>query len=268
MELNNMTLQDIVKEFKVSACGEINLESAGLDRYIVDVPFTFDDGDHYVVLLKKEGQNWVLSDEGHTLMHLSYDLRDKEYEKGNRQKIIDEVLNSHQIRNVDGELVLTIPQSRYGDALFTFVQVITKITDVTFLTRELVKTTFQEDFSRLVSEKSEELGIKNVFNYTNPLRDPHGLYPIDVRLNGVTSKQIFIFAIDSDTKCQSATIVLHQWREWQEKFYSIAIFSDWMNITRLHLYRIQDVLNKQLVSYDRAQELLKRELEDNIIVQK
>ena len=62
-------------------------------------------------------------------MHLSYELREREYESGNRRKIIDEVLTSYQIKNVDGELVLTVPPGRYGDALFTFVQAITRITN-------------------------------------------------------------------------------------------------------------------------------------------
>jgi hypothetical protein len=263
-----MTLQDIIKEFKESACGEINLASAGLDRYVVYVPFSFEDGDHYVVLLKREGQNWILSDEGHTLMHLSYELRDREYEEGNRQKIIDEVLISHQIRNIDGELILTIPQNHYGDALFTFVQAITQITDVTFLNREVVKSTFREDFDKLVAEKGNELGVKNIaFRYTHPIRDPKGYYPVDVRLNGTTSRQILIFAIDSDDRCQSATIVLHQWREWQERFYSIAIFRDWMDINKLYLSRLSDVLNKHLTGLDKARELLKKELADNISIQ-
>lgn len=267
MEKFKMTLEDIEKEFKESAFGKISLINSGINRYVINVPFTFDDGDHYVVILRKNGVGWVLSDEGHTFMHLSYELRDKEYEEGNRLKIIDEVLVSHQINNVDGELILNIPQNRYGDALFTFVQAITQISDTTFLDRAIVKSTFREDFSKLVMEKGNELGIKMALDYTHPIHDPSGYYPVDIRLNGTTSRQILIFAIDSDAKCQSATIILHQWREWQERFYSIAIFSDWMQITKLHIYRINDVLNKQLVSLDKARELLKRELVDNITIQ-
>jgi hypothetical protein len=151
-----MIPQDIIHAFKESVCGEIELTSSGLDRYIVHVPFSFTDGDHYVVILKQEGQKWVLSDDGHTFMHLSYELRDMEFEEGTRRRRIDEVLSSYQVENKDGELVLTIPPDRYGDALFTFVQAITRITDITFLDRETVKSTFREDFNKLVREKAKK----------------------------------------------------------------------------------------------------------------
>ena len=123
-----MVSQDIIQAFKESACGEINLASSGINRYIVDVPFKFTDGDHYVVILKQEGMGWILSDEGHTFMHLSYELRNNEFEGGSRRKRIDEILGAYQVENRSGELVLTISVGRYGDALFTFIQAITRIT--------------------------------------------------------------------------------------------------------------------------------------------
>jgi hypothetical protein len=258
-----MALQDIIEEFKESACGEIDLTSSGINRYLVHVPFSFTDGDHYVVILRPEGDKWVLSDEGHTFMHLSYELRDMEFEEGNRRKIIDEVLNSYQIENRAGELVLTIPPSRYGDALFTFVEAITRITDITFLNREVVKSTFREDFDRVVSEKGNEAGITNIaFGYTHPLHDPHGNYPVDARLNGVMPRQVLMFAIGNDDQCQTTTIVLHQWEKWQEQFHSIAVFRDQTEINRLYLARLSDVLGKHLPSLEIAKERLKKELID------
>jgi len=248
-----MVSQDIIQAFKESACGEIDLTSSGINRYLVQVPFTFTDGDHYVVILRQEGQKWILSDEGHTFMHLSYELREKEYEAGNRRKIIDEVLTSYQIENMDGELVLSIPQGRYGDALFTFVQAITRITDMTFLDRATVKSTFREDFNRLVSEKAGEAGIQNItFGYAHPAKDPLGKYPVDVRLNGVTSRQVLVFAVGNDDQCQTATIVLLQWEKWEEQFQSIAVFRDQTEINRQYLARFSDVLGLQRANLDSA----------------
>ncbi len=261
-----MVSENIIQAFKESACGEIDLVSSGLNRYLVQVPFTFTDGDHYVVILRQEGQNWILSDEGHTLMHLSYELREREYEAGNRQKIIDEVLTSYQIKNTDGELVLIIPPGRYGDALFTFVQAITRITDMTFLDRAIVKSTFREDFNRLVSEKAEAAGIQNItFGYTHPIKDPKGKYPVDVRLNGVTSQQVLMFAVGNDDQCQTATIILLQWEKWEEQFQSIAVFRDQTEINRQYLARFSDVLGRQLVTLDSAKERLHKDFTDLLL---
>lgn len=110
--------------------------SSGLNRYIVHVPFTFDDGDHFVVILKEEGGAWFLSDEGHTFMHISYDYSNLEFDRGTRRSIIDKVLSNFSIEDRTGELVLPIPPGQYGDALFSFTQAITKITDVNFLNRD------------------------------------------------------------------------------------------------------------------------------------
>jgi len=261
-----MVSQDIIRAFKESACGEISLTSSGLDRYIVEVPFTFEDGDHYVVMLRQEGEKWILSDEGHTLMHLSYELRDREYEVGNRRKIIDEVLTSYQIKNRDGELVLPIPPGRYGDALFTFVQAITRVSDMTFLDRETVKSTFREDFNKLVSDKASEVGIKNIyFSYTHPVHDIQRNYPIDVRLNGVTSKQVLMFGVGNDDQCQSATVILLQWEKWKEQFHSIAVFRNQREINRDYLARLSDVMGKQLQNLETARERLTKELTDVLI---
>jgi hypothetical protein len=261
-----MISHDIIQAFKESACGEIDLASGGLNRYLVQVPFTFMDGDHYVVILRQEGQNWILSDEGHTLMHLSYELREREYEAGNRRKIIDEVLTSYQIINRDGELVLPIPEGRYGDALFTFIQAITRITDMTFLDRATVKSTFREDFNNLVTERAKEAGIQTLtFGYTHPVKDPQGKYPVDVRLNGVTSQQVLMFAVGNDDQCQTATIVLLQWEKWEEKFHSIAVFRDQTEINRQYLARFSDVAGRQLQNLDSAKERLYKDFSDLIL---
>lgn len=262
-----MVSQDIIRAFKESACGEIDLASSGINRYLVHVPFTFTDGDHYVVMLRQEGQEkkWVLSDEGHTFMHLSYELREMEFEHGNRRKRIDEVLSSYQIEDRDGELVLAIPAGRYGDALFTFVQAITRITDITFLDRETVKNTFREDFNKVVSEKGKEAGIENIaFGYAHPVNDPQRMYPVDARLNGVTSQQILVFAVGNDDQCQTATIVLHQWEKWKEQFQSIAVFRDQTEINKYYLARFSDVAGRQLSSLDSAKERLRKYFSDFI----
>jgi hypothetical protein len=196
-------------------------------------------------------------------MHLSYELRDKEYEVGNRQKIIDEVLTSYQIENRDGELILPIPAGRYGDALFTFVQAITRITDMTFLDRETVKSTFREDFNRLVAEKANEAGIKNInYGYVHPVHDPKGIYPVDVRLNGVTSKQVLMFGVGNNEQCQSATVILLQWEKWGEEFHSINVYRDLNEINKHYLGRLLDVSGRQLQNLESAKERLKKDFID------
>ncbi|MDZ7814842.1 MAG: DUF1828 domain-containing protein [Planctomycetota bacterium] len=63
-------IQAIEAEFKQKVCDEISLHQEGVDRYRVLTPFCFDDGDHLCILLKRSESHWLLTDEGHTFMHL------------------------------------------------------------------------------------------------------------------------------------------------------------------------------------------------------
>lgn len=53
--------------------GAVRIAPDGVDRYIVYTRFTFDDGDHFVVILKQEDGQWYFTDEGHTSMRMGCD---------------------------------------------------------------------------------------------------------------------------------------------------------------------------------------------------
>ncbi|MCY4199359.1 MAG: DUF1828 domain-containing protein [Gammaproteobacteria bacterium] len=127
-----MSIDFIQREFQQNVSDKVRVASEGVDRYRVDTPFMFDDGDHLLIVLKKEGEQWVLTDEGHTYMRLSYDIDESSVRRGTRQKIISHALSTFEIEDNDGELVLGIPDNRYGDALYAFVQGLLKIADVSF----------------------------------------------------------------------------------------------------------------------------------------
>lgn len=73
-----MALETIERDFREKVCSKIRLNAEGVDRYRVFTPFLFEDGDHLAIVLKREKAAWSLSDEGHTYMHLPYDLDEKE----------------------------------------------------------------------------------------------------------------------------------------------------------------------------------------------
>jgi len=124
----------------------------------------FDDGDHLPIILKQDNGQWYLSDEGHTFMHVSYDEID--IEKGTRSKIIDTVLGYYRIRNIEGELRTYVENENFGDALYSFIQGLIKITDISYLKREHIRSTFLEDFRNLLKEKMPE--DRRIFDYSDP----------------------------------------------------------------------------------------------------
>ena len=101
-----MTVESVEQDFRDKVSAQIRLAAEGVDRFRVLTPFLFDDGDHLAIVLRKDGPRWVLSDEAHTYMHLTYDVDEKDLHKGTRQKIISNALSMFRIQDRDGELVL------------------------------------------------------------------------------------------------------------------------------------------------------------------
>src|SRR5262245_45640277 len=97
-----MSVESIERDFKAKGSNRIRLMSEGVDRYQVFTPFVFDHGDHLVIVPKRQNSHWVLSDEGHTYMHLTYKMDEKDLQRGARQKIITNALSMFDVSDRGG----------------------------------------------------------------------------------------------------------------------------------------------------------------------
>jgi len=240
-----MDIKVIEKEFKTKVSNQISIEAEGINRYRIFSPFLYSDGDHFSIVLKSTSKGWLLTDEGNTYMHLSYYLDVNILDRGTREKIIRSTLSSFGVNDKDGELVSEINNDDFGNAFYSYIQSLIKISDVTYLSREMVKSTFIEDFKIFISEKIPSKRLE--FNYFDKRHDPDGKYAVDCRINSMP-KPAFIFAISNDDKCRDATINLHQFEKWELNFRSIAIFEEQETISRKVLARFTDVSEKQFSS--------------------
>jgi hypothetical protein len=233
----------LLESFRRKVCGRIDIEPAGVDRYVIYTPFMFDDGDHFVTILRKDSSGWFLTDEGHTLSHLSYGHTD--VTGGTRGAMLDEALAAHRVENRDGELRLSVPREEFGDALYSFLQAASRIATIAQMTHERAATTFMDDFGGLLSEILPPERV--VYDWHDPVRDPDGKYLVDCRING-SRKPCLVFGVNSTSKCSHATITCLTLERWGMPFRSVVLFEDQTKIGRRQLAQLSDVVGKQFAS--------------------
>lgn len=247
------------RSFREKVCSTIHIGEEGVDRYRIFTPFQFEDGDNLSIVLRKSDSEWQLSDEGHTYMHLTYDIDEKDLQRGTRYKVIGNALSYFKIEDSNGELVMHIRDDNWGDSLYSFVQALLKITDISYLSRERIHSTFMEDFISLIKSSVPEDRIE--FDWHHPEKDPQGIYPVDLRINSM-QRPLLVYALPGDDKTRDTTIALLQFEKWGIAHRSLGIFEDQESINRKVLARFSDVCEKQFSSLEANKDRITGYLQD------
>ena len=256
-----MSIKSIEQDFIDKVSAKIRVLPDGRDRFRVFTPFRFDDGDHIAIVLKKEQGRWLLSDGGHTYMHMTYDIDERKLFSGTREKIISNALSTFKVEDRFGELIFEVKDARFGDALYAFAQALIKMGDVLCLLKEQPQPTFKTDFEALFREVVPE--ADRIFGWHDPEHDQAKKYPVDCRINGMP-EPLFVYALSNDNRTRDATIALHQFKEWDLRFRSLGIFKNREKTTRKVRERFSDVCEVQFPSLESNRQEIVDYLGENI----
>ncbi len=237
-----MSIKSIQQDLIDKVSAKIRVVPDGKDRFRVFTPFRFDDGDHITIVLKKESRGWVLSDEGHTYMHLTYDISEKKLFSGTRYQIISNALSAFKVEERFGELILKVQEERFGDALYSFAQALVRIGDVLCLSKKQVQSTFMDDFHTLLNESVPNARMD--INWHDEDHDSEKKYTVDCRINGLP-EPIFVYALFNNDRIRDATIALQRFNVWNIPHCPLGIFENKEDANRKVKARFDDVCQAQ-----------------------
>ncbi len=216
---------------------------------MLDTPFTFPDGDRYPVYISADSDgNIVLSDRGHTLMHISYEHDVDALFDGTRAALREQIVRELDIQEEKGAFSVRAEPGGIAEAAFRLGQGLTKIYDLTFLSRERTESTFYEDFHGMLASLVDETRLQK----DHVLADiPEGHnYPIDYRLDGREDSQVFVFGVPGRDKARLTTISLSHFLLNNVEFESLIVYRDLKNIPRLDLARLTNVAGAAVSSLE------------------
>lgn len=254
-----MQLENI--EAVISKCitDSVTLQKKEANVYKVNIPLFFGDGDSLKIILRQnQDGRFMLSDEAHTLMYLSY--HNIEVNSSiSRRKILDKILNSHDIEEDDGRLIMKdiIPEET-GYAIFTFSQALLKIGDFVMWKREVIRNFFMEQFHEILPECTG--GRKYVFDYQHKEIDYSGAYIVDCLIQ-TKNNNVHVYAVNSEIRAKDAALSMRFYSNQNLHIPSCAVFDEEARITKKSRVQITDAADKTIASLWKIPDMLPKFLD-------
>lgn len=242
-----MTISDIdvmMESIKKSMCSKTTLEPRGVDRYLVHTGFTFQDGDELHIVLRKKDGRWILTDDAHTLMWLSYEdfnLTDT------RQALLDVTISSNNVSLEDGRIFVDCTDRDVGQCLMSMIQAILQTADLLYLNRENVRNTYTEDVKQLMKST---LGDRCEFDKHVYRGDEE--YIIDVYIDAPTP--LYVFSVSSKDRCKDALITILALGS-EMNFTSLTFVDQTVNLGKETLVKLNNRTDKLFYNMPSGDEL-------------
>ncbi len=189
-------------------------------------------------------------------MHMSYEHDIDTFLDGPRAVLREQIVRDSSIEEDDGVFTAETPPDRIADALFRFGQALTKIYDLTFLSRERIASTFYEDLRTLLFEiiDEEEVETDHI-----PIDVPNASnYPVDYRIEGREGSSVFIYGVPNPDKARLTTIMLSHFLLHGLSFESVIVFQNQQEIPRLDVARLTNVAGTAVASLESDSDLRRK----------
>ena len=254
MALDHTRLEQLLCE---RLCASVRVYQRDDGVLMLDSPFSFPDGDRYPIYICESPAGGVtLSDQGHTLMHISYEHDVDTLYEGARASLREQIVRESGIEENEGIFTVTAPAHQIADALFKLGQALTKIHDLTFLSRDRVASSFYEDLQSVLYTMVADDKVEA--DYVPPDVPNGHNYPVDYCLEGRDGTPIFLYGVPNRDKARLTTIILSHFLLHDLTFESVIVYANQQDIPRLDLARLTNVAGTAVASLEAEKDLRRK----------
>ena len=245
MTIDEQALRDLLCK---RLCQDVTIDRRPDGALMLRTQFRFPDGDRFPIhLLEAPSGGLRLSDRGHTLVHISYDHDVDAFMDGARGALLERIVAESGVQREGGAFCLDTPADRLPDALFQLGQALTRIYDLTFLSRSRVGSTFYDDLATLLGNLVDESRMRRDYEPNVP----NGrAYLVDYCIKSRDGSHLFLYGVPSRDKARLTTIMLSHFHRHELSFESIIVFENQTEIPRMDLARLSDVGGEMISSLD------------------
>lgn len=179
--------------------GKIAFSEASPDSLRILAPFFHEDGDMYDIFLRKVDDSLEICDFGMTLMRLSYKT---DLDTEGKAKIFTKISKNNGVDCDRGNLTLRTSYETFFTDLMQYQVVVSKVSNLEILKREVVSNLFYEQLSAFVSN---QLGkrYKNIQPHFRPTNETG--FEADYAILDKKEKPIYIMAVKDSLSALRAT---------------------------------------------------------------
>ena len=241
-------------------CEDVGVVARPDNEIMLRTHFKFPDGDGYPFHLAEAPAGGLrLSDHGHTLMHISYEHDVDSFLSGTRGMLLERIVGESGLLFDEGVFSFETSAERLPEAIFAFGQALTRIYDLTLLSRSNVGSTFYDDLADYLTDFVDESKVEKDYLPDVPNAEA---YPVDYRIEGKSGVPLFLYGVPNRDKARLTTIMLGYFHRQQLDFESIIVFQNQPEIPRTDLARLSDVGGDMISSLastnDLSRKLLRR----------
>ena len=238
-------------------CGTVTVRQKAEGLWHVDTPWTFPDGDGYSIYISTAPTGGLrISDQGLTLMRMSYENDLTKLRDGTRGRLLGQVLADAGLQEDDGEFFLDSTADDLGASVLRLGQGLTRVHDLRFLNRVRVESTFYDDLrAKLQSLVGQE---RLTEGYVVPGVANGSDYRVDYFIEG-GAVPLYLFGVPNRDKARLATIILQHLIGSRQDFNSMIVYQNMADLPRPDLSRLTNAANDMIDSLD-ASDDFKRKL--------